>query len=90
MFCPTATPVGDDVERYVGIENGFGHVLDYGLIRPRIAWLYEWSARELQLPGLCRLIDDGVPVYAWPATDSAAWNTPPRSVLARLARRVLP
>ena len=86
---PDRYPVGDDAERYVGIENGFGHVLDYGVIRPRIEWLYEWSARELQLPGLCGLIGESVPAYAWPPTDSAAWNTPPRSVLARLARRVV-
>ncbi len=86
---PDRYPLGDDVERYIGIENGFGHVLDYGVIQPRIERLYEWSAHELQQPGLGRLVHDGIPAYAWPATDSAPWNTPPRSVLARLARRVV-
>jgi hypothetical protein len=86
---PDRYPLGDDVERYVGLENGFGHVLDYGVIQPRVELLYEWSADELQLPGLRRLVDDGVPAYAWPPTDSAAWSTPPRSVVARLARRVV-
>lgn len=86
---PDRYPLGDDAERYVTSENGFGHVLDYGVIRPRIGRLYEWSAQELGLPGLCGLVQDGVPAYAWPAADSAPWNTPPRSVLARLARRVV-
>ena len=86
---PDRYPLGEDVERYVGIEHGLGHVLDYGVIRPRVRRLYEWSAHELGLPGLCGFVHDGVPAYAWPPTDSAVWNTPPRSVLARLARRVV-
>ena len=48
------------------------------------------SADELRLPGLRDLpFRDGVPAYSWPPTDSAASNTPPRSVLARLARRMV-
>ena len=86
---PDRYPLGEDVERYVGIENGFGRVLDYGVIQPRLGRLYDWSARELGLPDLCRLVRDGVPAYAWPPSDSAPWRTPPRSALARLARRVL-
>jgi hypothetical protein len=86
---PDRYPLGDDVERYVDVENGFGHVLDYGVIRPRLARLYAWSAEDLGLPDLCRLLQDGIPAYAWPPVDSAAWDTPPRSVIARLARRVV-
>ena len=86
---PDRYPLGDDVERYVGLENGFGHVLDYGVILPRVARLYAWSARELGLPRLRDLVEDGVPAYAWPADDAAPWTMPPRSVLARAARRVI-
>ena len=33
---PDEYPLGDDVETYVAIEHGFGHVLDIGIIAPRV------------------------------------------------------
>jgi len=86
---PDRYPLGEDVAPYLSVENRFGHLLDFGLIRPRFTRLYEWSADELQQPRLLDLIADDVPAYAWPAADAAPWNPRPSS-LARLARRALP
>ena len=85
---PARYPLDDDVSRYVTVENRFGHVLDFGVISPRVAQLYRWSADELQLPGLLGLVQDGVPAYAWPPTDTEPWRPRP-SVLARAARRIV-
>ena len=37
---PDEYPLGDDVETYVAVEHGFGHVLDIGIIAPRFDRLY--------------------------------------------------
>jgi hypothetical protein len=85
---PARYPLDDDVARYVVAENRFGHVLDFGVIWPRVTQLYRWSADELQLPGLLGLERDGVPAYAWPSSDTEPWQPRP-SLLARAARRVV-
>ncbi len=85
---PDRYPLGDDVENYVTVENKFGHVLDFGVIIPRLEHLYRWSAAELGLPGLLGLIHGGVPAYAWSPTETGPWDTPP-SWSARMARRVV-
>lgn len=85
---PDRYPLGDDVESYIAIENRFGHVVDYGVINPRLEQLYSWSAAELELPGLLGLIQDGVPTYAWSPADTGPWNVSP-SWSARLARHVV-
>ena len=33
---PDRYPLGDDVDTYVAVEHGFGHMLDIGIIAPRI------------------------------------------------------
>lgn len=86
---PSSYPVGDDLERFGAQEHGFGRLLDVGVIRPRIRTLFEWSAEELDLPGLLEILVDDVPAYAWDASDRAIWDQSP-SLLARTARRVLP
>lgn len=52
---PDECPLGDDARFYVGDELGFGRLLDYGVIAPRLQQLYEWSAHELAAgpAGLC-------------------------------------
>ena len=85
---PDRYPLGEDIEAYVAIEHRFGHLLDFGVIRPRLARLYTWSADELQIPALLDLVDSDVPIYAWPAADAAPDPAP--SSLARLARRAVP
>lgn len=49
---PDVYPLGDDVESYIAIEHGFGHLLDIGVIQPRLGPLYSWSSDALQLPAL--------------------------------------
>lgn len=86
---PDRYPLGDDVDFYVAVEHGLGHLLDVGVIQPRIAHLYRWSARELGAPALCGLLDGTTPGYAWDADDAAVWRFEP-SRLARAARWALP
>ena len=85
---PDDYPLGEDVESYVVAEHNFGHVLDVGIVVPRLERLYHWSADVLGLRGLSSLLDrvGGVPTYAWDSADAAVWHPAP-SVLARLAQR---
>ncbi|MFC6010440.1 hypothetical protein [Nocardia lasii] len=85
---PDRYPLSDDVETYIDNEHGFGRLLDIGIITPRVHQLYAWSATDLDQPALRTLLCDDVPVYAWPADDSAPWHpTPTRA--ARTARRLI-
>jgi hypothetical protein len=89
---PATYPLGDDVRRFVADEHSFGHLLDVGVIQPRIDRLYDWSAGELRIPALRSLVSDGVPTYAWGSADDACGHDPwrPRpSRIARLARLVV-
>ncbi len=87
---PDQYPLGDDVDTYVAVEHGFGHMLDIGIIAPRFSRLYDWSADVLALPALRGLVDGNTPTYAWDSKDDAdVWDFKP-SRLARLARRVVP
>ena len=89
---PATYPVGDDVRRFVDDEHSFGHLVDVGVIQPRVDRLYDWSADELGIPALRDLFSEGVPTYAWghagddPAGD--LWRPRP-SRTARLARAVV-
>ena len=47
---PAAYPLDDDLGRYVDDESSLGHLLDVGVIVPRLARLYDWSANELGSP----------------------------------------
>lgn len=86
---PDRYPLGDDITPYAQLEHGLGHLLDVGVIAPRVEHLYAWSAGELETPGLRQLLSGQTPCYAWPAADQQPWNPPP-SRLARLSRRLLP
>jgi hypothetical protein len=86
---PDRYPLGEDIVPYAQAEHGLGHLLDVGVITPRVDHLYTWSASELDTPGLRRLLSGQTPCYAWPATDQQPWNPPP-SRLARLSRMLLP
>jgi hypothetical protein len=80
---PRRYPIDGEVENYVRDENGFGRILDYAVIRPRLQRLYEWSATELEQPGLTGLIRDGTPAYCWSADEGHVWSPPPLTPLAR-------
>ena len=58
---PNRYPLGDDVAPFVAGENGFGRLLDYGIIQPRLRALYDWSARELGQPELAGLLVGDIP-----------------------------
>ena len=86
---PDRYPLGDDIAPYAQLEHGLGHLLDIGVITPRVEGLYAWSAGELNAPGLRQLLSGQTPCYAWPAIDQQPWNPAP-SRLARLSRKLLP
>ena len=86
---PDEYPLTDEVSYYLSNELGFGRLLDYGVIVPRLQQLYEWSAHELGAPGLLDCTRDGALTYAWPFEERDVWR-PRRSLVLRLARRALP
>ena len=52
---PDEYPLTDAVDAYLSNELGFGRLLDFGVILPRLQQIYEWSADVLDEPGLRRL-----------------------------------
>jgi hypothetical protein len=86
---PDEYPLTGNVSDYLSDELGFGRLLDYGVIVPRLQQLYEWSAHELSEPGLLDCIRGGSMIYAWPFEERSVWH-PRKSVLLRLAHRMLP
>jgi hypothetical protein len=86
---PDRYPLGDDVDTYIAVEHGFGHMLDIGFIQPRLGHLYDWSSDELALPGLRVLRSGDTPTYAWDVADADVWQFEP-SLLARTIRRIVP
>ncbi|WP_280761904.1 hypothetical protein [Prescottella agglutinans] len=86
---PDEYPLREGARSYVGDELGFGRLLDYGVIVPRLQQLYEWSAHELAAPGLLECIRDGALTYAWSFEDRDVWR-PPKSHLVRMAQWALP
>jgi hypothetical protein len=86
---PDVYPLDGNVRFYLEAEQGFGRLMDFGLIVPRLRQLYEWSAHELAEPRLLDLARDGAMTYAWPAEDQSVWR-PPKSFILRVARRALP
>lgn len=87
---PAHYPLDDDLDSYVAGEHRFGHLLDVGVILPRLDQLYEWSADELALPMLSTLLfrEGPVPSYVWDPNEADVWNPEP-SRFARAARRAL-
>jgi len=86
---PAEYPLPDGVESYLDIELGFGKLIDYGVIGPRLQQLYEWSACELGAPGLLDCVRDGALTYAWPYEARTVWRAPD-SMLVRVVHRTLP
>ena len=83
---PDRYPVDGDLGAYLQAENGFGRLLDYAVIQPRLRRLYDWSARELERPEVAELVVDGTPVYAWSPGEREEWDPPPPSAAARVMR----
>jgi hypothetical protein len=80
---PNRYPADEELTSYLRAENGFGRMLDYAVILPRLQPLYEWSAHELGRPELSELASSGTPVYAWAPDDRRVWQPPPLPIAAR-------
>ena len=85
---PGSYPISGGLEAHLRNERGFGRMLDYAVIGSRLQRLYDWSAQELQHPGLHDLIRDGSPAYAWPSSERHLWDPPPLPLLAVALARV--
>ena len=79
---PDEYPLTGDVDAYLSDELGFGRLLDFGVILPRLQQIYEWSADELGEPGLRDCVRDGAMTYAWPFEERHVWRTRPSFLLA--------
>lgn len=86
---PTRYPLDGVLDDYIADEHTLGRLLDVGVITPRLAELYRWSADELEIPGLIDLMDHATPAYAWDGHDRSPWLPPPTRAV-RLVRRALP
>lgn len=86
---PDRYPLGDDLTPFVAAENGFGQLLDYGIVQPRLRALYDWSSQELDLPELAELLVADIPAYAWDPAQASEWMLRP-GAFVRLARRTVP
>jgi hypothetical protein len=86
---PDEYPLTGEVSHYLSSELGFGRLLDYGVVVPRLRQLFEWSARELGAPGLLDCTRDGAMTYAWPFAERDVWR-PRRSFVLQMAHRALP
>jgi hypothetical protein len=83
---PADYPAQFDLETALKREHRLGRMLDYGVIAPKLQALYDWSARELDIPDLRTLIRDGSPIYAWSYADRHVWRHWPESLPVRLLR----
>jgi hypothetical protein len=86
---PARYPLPESARTYLHQEGLVGHVLDYGMIQPRLSLLYAWSADQLGRPDLLTCIDDGALTYAWPREDGDVWRASSRAG-ARTVRRLVP
>lgn len=86
---PDRYPLDDDLGRYISDEHTIGRLLDLGVIVPRLADLYSWSAEELGIPAVAGLISSEAPTYAWDADDREPWVQPP-TLLVRAVKRAIP
>ena len=86
---PDEYPLTGDVDSYLSDELGFGRLLDFGVIVPRLQQIYDWSARELCEPGLRDCTRDGALTYAWPFEERGVWQAK-KSFVLQMAQRLLP
>jgi hypothetical protein len=86
---PNEYPLRGTVQSYLGDELGFGRLLDFGVILPRLQQIHEWSAHELGAPGLLECVRNGAMTYAWPFEDRRVWQ-PPKSFILQITQRALP
>ena len=72
---PSHYPLRLRVTEAIAREQPLARVLDYGVIAPRLAQLYQFAADCLVEPRVTNLVDDGgAPAYAWPRADRFLWD----------------
>jgi hypothetical protein len=86
---PNVYPLDGSLDDYIADEHTIGRLLDLGVIVPRLAELYRWSASELGIPEVASLVCDTTPAYAWDPRDEEPW-TPTPTRLVRSVRRTVP
>jgi hypothetical protein len=86
---PNVYPLTEEVDSILVDELGFGRLLDFGVILPRVQQVYEWSAQELGFPELMSCIREGSMTYAWPYADRDVWHGK-QSRTVQFVRRLLP
>ena len=86
---PDEYPLRDSVRYYLSAERGFGRLVDFGVIVPRLQQLYQWSAHELAAPGLLECARAGALTYAWRFEDRDVWISRRSRTLA-FVHRVIP
>jgi hypothetical protein len=86
---PLRYPLHGELDDYIAEEHTLGRLLDVGVIVPRLAELYRWSAEELRVPGVADLVRETTPTYAWDPADRQPWSPTPTR-LVRAVRRALP
>jgi hypothetical protein len=85
---PHRYPVHDiGLEDLLAHEQPLARVMDYGIIGPRLAAVYQFAAASLGEPRLARLLRDGMPAYSWPSEHRAPWLANREQVACRLAAR---
>ena len=87
---PDRYPLKGELDEYIAGEHAVGRLLDLGVIVPRLAELYRWSAEELRLPDVAGLVCDATPAYAWDPHDRGPWAPPPRRVVRAVRRALRP
>ncbi|MGE3288199.1 MAG: hypothetical protein AB7J32_19160 [Pseudonocardia sp.] len=87
---PDRYPLDNALTDYIADEHIIGRLLDVGVITPRLADLYEWSADELGIPELLPLLRRGTPAYAWDAADTEPWTPPPTRMVRAVRRTIRP
>lgn len=86
---PDVYPLDGRLEDYIADEHTLGRLLDLGVVVPRLPELYRWSAAELGIPDVSKLIHEGTPIYAWDPVDRTPW-APPATRVVRMVRRAIP
>jgi hypothetical protein len=76
--------VGITVDELIAMEGHLPRALDYGIITPRAAALYELATTSLGEPRIAELISDGAPCYAWPTARRSVWSDGTTRLLPRL------
>jgi hypothetical protein len=89
---PESYPIySQSITKILDAESITGRLIDYGLLRPRLQFLYEYAATDLDEPRLLDFIENGNPIYAWRYDDRGVWEPRRlRRLIALVARLSAP